>query len=182
MSFIRPQAVLSGCECRGKGGAMGDLVDPTAISATGAPSGVDPIVFLRAHLNRYTAAGGAPIAFQIAPTPLPVIGGLDGDVASRALWVLTRRAGAADMAYADASTKALIKTVGSAWANPVAYVAKNLAAVTDVVRLYGDQNRLADAKGVPSMGPSLPISTPVLVVGLLALGYLATRKKGRRMG
>lgn len=189
MTYLRPQAALSGCACRGKGGALGsdglgslgDVVDPTQVQAIGAPAGIDPVAYLIAHLNRYTAAAGAPIAFQIASSPLPISSVVNGDIASRALWVLTRRAGAANLASADPATRALMTTVGQAWVNPAGYVRANLPAVIDVVRLFADLNALPKAVGVPQIDTTwADMKTPAIVVGILGAAYLMLGKRGRR--
>lgn len=191
MTYLRSPASVSGCACRSKATglsgvmeALGAILDPTQIKAIGAPSGVDPVVYLRAQLNRYTAQAGAPIAFQYATTQLPLTSSLDGDVAARALWILNMRAGYASTMTADPATAALLQTYGSAWSNPVAYVEKNLSAVIDVVRLFGDSKGLPKAVGVAETSIIGDLSPQKIAIagGLAVVGYLVlTRKKrGRR--
>lgn len=161
---------------------MGD--DASSIGkAVGAPKGVNPALYLRAQLNRFTAAGGAPFAFQYATTPLPLTSSLDAETASRALFVLNMRAGYAQTILPDPATKAILATYASAWKNPLAYVTENLAAVTDVVRLFADSQRIPAAVGVPKyikvpIVGDLPEST-VLVGGiaLAAAIYFGRRRR-----
>lgn len=177
---------MSGLGCAGCGGRCGglgatEIVDPTQVRAIGAPVGTDPAVYLRAHLNRYTAAAGAPIGWRNWPTMLPLVAAIDAETASRAMWVISRRAGAASLAFSDAATKDLLKTVGQGWANPIGYITTNLPSVIDVVRLYGDANGLPAAIGVG--GPKPPgangIPREAWIVGGVLVAFLLVRKAGR---
>lgn len=168
-------ACCSAC-ATGKTCAMGDTSSIAGV--TGAPKGTNPALYLRAQLNRFTAAGGAPYAFQYASTPLPLTNTLDADVASRALWVLNMRAGYAAVLAPDPATTELLKTYANAWKNPLAYVTDNLAAVTDVVRLFADAQKIPAATGVPKI-VRIPVigdvSETTLLVGggLLALLFFS---------
>ena len=178
MPYVRTQAELGDCACRGCGkAAFGD------VSAIGAPSGTDPALYLRAQLNRYTIAGGAPATnFQIAPDALPLTTTIDAATASRALFVLGRRAGAAYKQFPqDAATKALLSTYATAWANPIGYVTTNLMAVIDVVRLFADLLGLPPAKGVPQMVGGFAMTTERMVlVGAAAFAAYHLFVKRRR--
>lgn len=184
MTYHPTQSASLGRGCRGcGGGAFGDaaIVDPTQVKAIGAPFGVDPALYLRAHLNRYTAAGGAPPQLQADTTLLPLTTTIDADTASRALWVLFKRAAAANQNFGDLASKTLLATIGNAWVNPVGYVTTNLPAVIDVVRLYGDANGLAPAKGVPQMSSgAIGIEKVALIGGAAIAAYFLFIKKRRR--
>lgn len=185
MPYVRTHAELGGCACRGCGkGALGDIVDPTQVKAIGAPTGTDPALYLRAQLNRYTIAGGAPATnFQIAPDALPLTTTIDLPTASRALFVLGRRAGAAYKQFPqDPATKALLATYANAWVDPIGYVTKNLSAVIDVVRLFADLLGLPAAKGVPSMiGGFAMTKERVVLIGAAAFAayHLFYKRRGR---
>lgn len=184
-----------GCGCRGKGGCGPQLsvgmplvvslgaTDASSIgSAVGAPKGINPALYLRAQLNRFTAAGGAPYQFQFATSPLPLTTVLDAEVASRALFVLNMRAGYAQTMAADPATAALLRTYASAWSNPLGYVTANLALVTDVVRLFADSQKLPAAKGVPQYVkiPGLGDvrqETVVIAGAVAALIYFTRRRR-----
>ena len=187
MSYVPPPQGLAGCACRGCGrGALGadtPTVDPTQVRAIGAPTGTDPALYLRAQLNRYTIAGGAPpAAIPIAVNALPLTTTIDDTTAQRALFVLRRRAADANQTYNDAATKALIATYGAAWANPVGYVNANLPMVIDVVRLYGDKLGLPAAKGVPSIIGGFELTPErALLIGAAAIAaYTIFGGKRRR--
>lgn len=175
-----------GCGCKGAGGcgpraSLGDTASIGTIA--GAPKGVDPIVYLRAQLNRFTAAGGAPYAFQYATAPLQLTPVMDATVAQRALFVLSMRAGYAATMAADPATSSLLATYAQAWTNPTGYVTANLALVTDVVRLFADSQRIPAATGIPRY-VTLPLVGDVrqeVVVGAAALAALLyLTRKGRR--
>lgn len=186
MSYVPPPRALSGCACRGCGkGALGadtTTLDPTQVRAIGAPAGTDPALYLRAQLNRYTIAGGASTAQSpIAADALPLTNTIDATAASRALFVLGRRAGDANQTYKDAATAALMTTYAGAWRNPIGYVSSNLPAVIDVVRLYGDKLGLPAAKGVPSMIGGFTMTTEKLVLlGAAAIAAYTMFGKRRR--
>lgn len=182
MSYHPTQAASLGCACRGCGkGALGDTVDPTQVRAVGAPIGTDPALYLRAHLNRYTAAQGAPLQLQVATAPLPLTTSIDDATANRAVWVLEWRAAAANKNFGDLASKTLVATIGNAWVNPVRYVTTNLPAVIDVVRLYGDANGLAPAKGVPQVSSGGMSTEKIAIVagGALAIYFLFVKKRRR---
>lgn len=167
--------------CSGCAG-MGDVADPTQIRAIGAPSGVDPALYLRAQLNRYTTAGGASLEQSpIAPDALPLTTTIDAATASRALFVLGRRAGDAAQTFSDPATKALMLTYATAWSNPVGYVTANLPAVIDVVRLYADKKGLPAAKGVPTIIGGVAVTPDKLLVvgGVVAAYYLFVKRRRR---
>ncbi len=176
-----------GCACRGCGtGALGAISDPTQVSTIGAPSGVDPALYLRAQLNRYTIAGGASTAQSpIAADALPLTTTIDATTAARALFVLGRRAGDARMTYAftkDPAIDALLATYSAAWKDPVGYVTANLPAVIDVVRLYADKIGLPAAKGVPTIigGFELTPQRVALLGGAAIAAYYLFGKRRRR--
>lgn len=154
-----------GCAC-----SLG-AVDGTA-GVIGAPASVPPAIYLRAHLNRYTAAGGAPIEHRIAPDVLPLVDAIDNDTAIRALSVLGRRAGAAAKLYTDPATQALLRTIGQAYANPVGYVRTNLPMVIDVVRMFGDTLGLPPAVGIADPYVKKSNEKTLIAVGAVAVGLL----------
>jgi hypothetical protein len=184
MTYHRSARADLGCACRGCGkGALGGIVDPTQIKAIGAPVGIDPALYLRAQLNRYTVAGGATTAQSpIAPDALPLVPSIDATTAARALFVLGRRAGDAAQTYKDAATTALLATYGAAWGDPIGYVTSNLPAVIDVVRLYADKQGLPAAKGVPSIVGGFELTTErvVLLGGAAIAAYYLFGKRRRR--
>lgn len=170
-----------GCGCASLGDDITSVTRPT-----GSPKPVDPIVYLKAHLNRYTLAGGAPPQTPpIATTELSLTPVLDNETATRAVWVVNLRAANAKLASPDPSTDQMLKQASQAWNNPTQYVQTNLPWVTDVVRLYGDSLHLPKAKGVP-VYVKVPVigevSEQTLLVGAgaaLAI-YFLTKKRRRR--
>lgn len=167
---------------------MGDSSSPISIGTgvTGAPKSVDAGLYLRAQLNRFTAAGGAPLQLRFATNPLPLVAGpVDADTANRALFVINMRAGYASAQQPSEATQKLLATYGSAWSNPVGYVTANLPIVTDVVRLFADSQNIPAAKGVPTF-ISIPfvgeVSTTTALAGAAALAgaiYLTRRRRRR---
>lgn len=152
---------------------MGD--DPSSIGiATGAPKSTNPVLYLRAQLNRFTASGGAPAQFQYATSPLALTTMMDAEVASRAIWILNMRAGYAQTLAPDPATKELLKTYASAWRDPVGYVTANLSLVTDVVRLFADSQRIPAAKGIATYVkiPMLGDVRQEVVIGAAAIAAI----------
>lgn len=148
---------------------LGDV----ASSSSAAPA--TDVEQLQRQINRYTLDGGAPVELRVGASPLPVTGMVDTQTATRALWIMQRRAGQANIEWGDGASKEILAEAMNAWGSPVTFVTKNLSRVIQIVKLYADKN------GIPGPRGTLAGMTPTVVAAGLALGALVLmRRKGGR--
>jgi hypothetical protein len=159
MSYARPSAVRMG-RARGRGGAMGDV----------AP-GLTPVGALAQQVNRFGPS--APAAYRVVSSVFPVAtGNLTPELAMAALIIYQRRATDAYNQFHDAGSEAAISAANQGFADPVGFVAPQVAQMTQVIGGF------ADAVGIPpAIGTSAGDDgvSPLMWLGLAAILWWVLR-------
>lgn len=130
------------------GGALGSLADAdpstTIKNATaqgvGAPSGVDPIAFLKAQVNRFSAAAGGP-GPVIGDVMMPVDGNVDKELLSRTAQILAAT-GDLNSSFVSAAVTVLPFDDGT-------YLRQFQNEIIDRVRQFADRRGMPAAAGLP---------------------------------
>ncbi len=137
-----------------------------------------PIVDLIAQVNRFTRRG----EFGGKSYPLEVASGnLTPEVARAAIIIHQTRLITAQMAIPDAGTALAIKNTSAALADPVNYVAANLAMLTGSIAGYADVRGMPPPDYPASGGePASGISTTMLVIGVGAIALVWVLSKRKR--
>lgn len=162
--------------------AVGDVApppDPSSLSSIlgiGAPGNVDPVILLKAELNRF--ADPAAGKFQAFNGALPLTSDLDATTAGRASALVALRplfstspidAGTA----ADLERLAIDAVTFGGTGDPIAWAKTNLSTLISVATGIADVNKLPAAQL-----PGLEITPSTLMIAAVGVGVLWVLLRG----
>ncbi len=135
-----------------------------------------PVALLATQVNRFGA--NAPAPYQYAATAFPLSSGsLDPALAMAALLIYQRRATDAYAQFHDAGTATEIDLASKGFADPVAFVAPQMAHVTEVIGAFADSLGLPSSPGSAAGGGTDGMNMLLLAGGVLALWWLMEAKR-----
>lgn len=162
---------LSGCTCQARRG-LGASGDATGnVYAT-------PVGMLQMHLNRFRGLD-VPADIRFGDTKLPITGVVDMATGITAVLVAQKRAADAFARYKDNTTRDLLSTINSGFADPIGYTNANVGDLMLIAANYaqakGRPDPATDGGGVGAMFAGT--KGALLAGGLLAGVFLLWRSR-----
>lgn len=145
--------------------------DSPFVEGAGVPKGVDATMYLTAQVNRFMGPK-APAKLKIREEPLPLATGkLALGTAGVAVMIMDYRT--QERHDDDPSVNARIK---AAYADPVAFVEKNMTEVVSTIQTYGDVLGAPPAQ-FPGAGASINVKFAVAAVLGAGLLFMLARRR-----